>query len=67
MIRMVFAAVIAALAFAAVPGVSRAAPASALPAGVTSKAASGHVVQAYCGWHCRHWHHWHHWCRWHRC
>lgn len=67
MIRTVFAAAIVALAIAAVPGVSSAAPASSLPAGVANEATSGHVVQAYCGWHCRHWHRWHHWCRWHRC
>ena len=64
MIRMVFAAAIVALAWAAVSGVSYAAPASSLPAGVASGATSGHIVQAYCGWRCRHRHNW---CRWHPC
>lgn len=64
MIRTVFAAAIVALAFAAVPGVSFAAPASSLPARAASEATSGHVVPVYCGWHCRHRHNW---CRWHRC
>lgn len=63
MIWMAFAAAIVALAFAA-PGISYAAPASPLPARVASEAASGHVVEAYCGWRCRHRYRW---CRWHRC
>ena len=62
MIRLAFAVVIGALAFTAVSGVSQAAPAAPLPAGVASDAAAGNVTQVW--WHHRHWHH-HHWCRWH--
>jgi hypothetical protein len=65
MIRTAFAIAIAALAFAAVSGVSQATPNAPLPAGVASDAGAGNITQVY--WH-RHWHrHWHHWCRWHRC
>ena len=60
MIRLTFAAAIAALVFAALPGASQAAPIAPLPAGVASDASNGHVTQVW-------WHRHRHWCRWHRC
>ena len=66
MIRRVLAAAIVALALVAAPGVSHAAPAAPLPPGVASNAASGHIIQAWCGWRCRHWRSYHYW-RWYHC
>jgi hypothetical protein len=56
MIRLTFAAAIAALVFAVLPA-AQAAPIAPLPTAVASDAANGHVTQVW--WRSRHW------CRWH--
>ena len=66
MIRTAFAIAVAASVLAAVPEVSQAAPIAPLPAGMAHEAAAGNLIQAWCGWRCRHyyrWHYWHH-CYW---
>ncbi len=66
MIRIAFAAAIAALAFTAVPGVSQAAPVAPLPVGIASDAAAGNLTQVWWRhhhWHHHHWHHHHCWWR----
>ena len=77
MIRTACAIAVATVLVAGVSGVSQAAPIAPLPTGVASDAASGNVIQAWCGWRCRRWG-WGHrryygyapgwrggWCRWH--
>jgi hypothetical protein len=58
MIRTTFAITVAALVLAGVSGTSHAAPVAPLPAGAASAAKSDNVIQAWCGWRCRH----RHWC-----
>ena len=54
MIRTACAIAVATVLVAGVSGISQAAPIAPLPAGVSSDASSGNVIQAWCGYRCGH-------------